>query len=54
MPAFSFEELADIHFMYGRANGNSLEARRLYSETFPSRRLPDSKTFVRSHQHLKE
>ncbi|EZA53585.1 hypothetical protein X777_06941 [Ooceraea biroi] len=54
MPAFSFQELADIHFYYGRANGNALAARRLYSEAFPNRRLPYHTTFTRIHQHLRE
>jgi len=27
---YTFAEMADIHFFYGRANGNAHEARRLY------------------------
>jgi hypothetical protein len=30
------EEYADMHFMYGKANGNALEAARLYQEAFPT------------------
>jgi hypothetical protein len=45
------EEYADMHFMYGTANGNALEAARLYQEAFPHRRQPDSRTFTRVHQH---
>jgi len=45
---FTFAEMADIHFFYGRANGNAHEARRLYQETFPNRRLPCSQTFSRN------
>ena len=44
---YTFAETADIHFLYGRANGNAHEARRLYQETFPNRRLPCSRTFSR-------
>jgi hypothetical protein len=32
------EEYADMHFMHGKANGNALEAARLYQEAFPHRR----------------
>jgi hypothetical protein len=31
------EEYVDMHFMYGKANGNALEAARLYQEAFPHR-----------------
>jgi hypothetical protein len=48
---YTFAEMADIHFFYGRANGN---ARRLYQETFPNRRLPCSRTFSRIAQRLCE
>ena len=39
---YTFAEMADIHFFYGRANGNAREARRLYQGIFPNRRLPRS------------
>ncbi|EZA50289.1 hypothetical protein X777_11300 [Ooceraea biroi] len=51
---FSFEELADIHFLYGRANGNALAAWRFYATAFPNRRLPHHTTFTRIHQQLRE
>ena len=51
---FSNEEMADIHFMYGRANGNACRAARFYHEAFPERRQPDSRVFTRSHQRLRE
>jgi hypothetical protein len=47
------EEYADMHFMYGKANGNALEAARLYREAFPHRRQPDSRTFTRVYQRLR-
>ena len=43
-----------VHVMYGKANGYALEAERLYAESFPNRRHPDSRTFTRVHQHLRE
>jgi hypothetical protein len=42
---YTFAEMADIHFFYSRADGNAREARGLYQETFPNRRLPCSRTF---------
>jgi len=50
---YTFAEMTDI-FFYGRANGNTQEARRLYQETFPNRRLPCSRTFSRIEQRLRE
>ncbi|GFV91793.1 uncharacterized protein TNCV_2974651 [Trichonephila clavipes] len=46
--------MAVIHFIYGVADGNALEVRRLYGERFPSRRLPNPKTFERLHRRLRE
>lgn len=54
MPEYSFAEMADMHFMYGKANGCALEARRLYQETFPNRQLPSDKMFSSLHQRLRE
>ena len=51
---YTFSEMADIHFFYGRANGSAHEARRLYQETFPNRRLPCSRIFWRIAQRLRE
>jgi hypothetical protein len=31
--------------LYGEALDNAVEARRLYTERFPNRRIPDSQTF---------
>ena len=39
---YSIVEYTDIHFMYGKANGNALEAAHLYAEAFPNRSHPDS------------
>ncbi|KAJ8915386.1 hypothetical protein NQ315_008273 [Exocentrus adspersus] len=51
---FTFGEYADMHLMYGLASCNALEARRLYKERFPDRRLPERKTFERVDQRLRE
>jgi hypothetical protein len=44
---YSAWEMADMHFMYDRANGNSREARRLYAEHYPQRRIPSHKLFTK-------
>ena len=54
MPDYSNEEMADIHFMYGRGNGNAYEVQRLYRAQFPNRRLPDPRTFTSVHRRLRE
>ncbi|KAJ4435224.1 hypothetical protein ANN_23802 [Periplaneta americana] len=51
---YSNQELAEIHFMYGRADGNAALARRLYQERYPQRQCPDRKTLVRLHYRLCE
>lgn len=52
--AFTFNEYADMHLMYGLASCNALEAKRLYEERFPNRRIPDRKTFERVDRRLRE
>ncbi|KAJ4433849.1 hypothetical protein ANN_16161 [Periplaneta americana] len=42
---YSNQELAEIHFMYGKADGNAALARRLYQERYPQRQCLDRKTF---------
>ncbi|KAJ4434716.1 hypothetical protein ANN_23284 [Periplaneta americana] len=51
---YSNQELAEIHFMYGKADGNAALARRLYQERYPQRQCPNRKTFVRLHYRLCE
>ena len=51
---YSIVEYTDIHFIFGKANGNMLEAARLYAEAIPNRRHPDSRTLTRIHQRLRE
>ncbi|KAJ4428903.1 hypothetical protein ANN_25897 [Periplaneta americana] len=43
---YSNQELAEMHFMYGKADGNAALARRLYQERYPQRQCSDRKTFV--------
>jgi hypothetical protein len=47
-------EMAHIHYVYGLADGNALRARRIYSERYPNRQLPNVRTFTRLHQRLVE
>jgi hypothetical protein len=48
----SAQEKADVHFMFGRANGNSEEARHLHSDHHPQRRILPHKVFSGPHQRL--
>ncbi|PSN43096.1 hypothetical protein C0J52_23607, partial [Blattella germanica] len=43
---YTNQELAEMHFMYGKADGNAALARRLYQERYPQRQCPDRKTFI--------
>ncbi|GFT85327.1 hypothetical protein TNCV_497461 [Trichonephila clavipes] len=54
MTSYTKQEMADIHFIYGVADGNALVAPRLSRERFPSRRLPNRKTFEPLHRCLRE
>lgn len=54
MTNYTNSEMADMHFVYGRANGNGLKARRLYSELYPDRIVPHHGIFARIHQRLRE
>ncbi|KAJ4437933.1 hypothetical protein ANN_13872 [Periplaneta americana] len=51
---YSNQELAEIYFMYGKADSNAALAHRLYQERYPQRQCPDRKTFVRLHYRLCE
>lgn len=51
---FNYQEQADIHIMFGRAFGNCMEARRLYEEAFPNRRVPCRTVFARVDRTLRE
>ncbi|GFS98588.1 uncharacterized protein TNCV_2987201 [Trichonephila clavipes] len=53
MDRFTNAELADIHLMYGAAQGNGAAAERMYRERFPGRKHPDRRTFERIHRELR-
>lgn len=54
MNEYSFGELADIHLMYGHADGNRQLATRMYQEIFPCRQTPNHQTFVAVDRQLQE
>lgn len=54
MAAFTSQEMADMHLIYGEARGNGMEAQRLYQERFPNRRHPHHATFASIHQRLRD
>jgi hypothetical protein len=43
-----------MHLMYGLAEGNAVEAKRLYAEKFVGRRIPYKKTFEAVDRRLRE
>ncbi|GFT53160.1 hypothetical protein TNCV_4232761 [Trichonephila clavipes] len=45
---------ADMHYMYGLANGNGRVVLRMYHAQFPNRRKPDHSIFQRLHRQLHE
>jgi hypothetical protein len=49
---YSAWEMADMHFVYGCATGNSQEARRLYAEHYPQHRIPAHKLFTSNWANL--
>ena len=54
MKRYSNLEMTDMHLMYGLAMCNASKAKRLYSEYFPIRRIPNKKTFQKIHERLWE
>jgi hypothetical protein len=54
MDVYTFQEMADMHLIYGRAYGNNREARLLYQQSFPQWHLPHRQTFVNIDCHLRE
>ena len=54
MAAYSNIEWADMHYMYGRANGNCRKAQRFYQEMFPQRRCASKNTYYLIHFTLQE
>lgn len=54
MPVYSNVEMANMHFLYGLANGNALKARRFYAERYPERHLASSRMFSKIHLRLQQ
>lgn len=54
MAAYTYEEYADMMLAYGFANSNASEAKRLYQERYPNRRVPDRRTFSTTYRRLRE
>ncbi|GFV55782.1 DUF4817 domain-containing protein [Trichonephila clavipes] len=50
MGDFMYAERADMHYMYGTANGNNRAALRMQ---FPDRRIMDHRIFQRLHHLLR-
>ncbi|KAF2898183.1 hypothetical protein ILUMI_07987 [Ignelater luminosus] len=44
MNQYTNREMADIHYVYGKADGNTREAQRLYRGMFPGRQRPAKDT----------
>ena len=51
---YSNIEYCDMLLMYGEARQNATEARRLYHQQFPQRRLPSDKTIQAVHVRIRE
>lgn len=54
MAGYTNSEMAEMHFIYGLANGNAREAQRRYIERYPNRLIPDPRTFTNIHRRLME
>lgn len=50
---YSRDDYVNMVLLYGEARQNSREARRLYQERFPGRRLPSADTFRRVERRLR-
>jgi hypothetical protein len=54
MERYSIVEYADMHFVYGLAEGNARLAERLYTQRFPHRQHPNHKVFIAVHNRIRE
>lgn len=54
MERYTWAEKADMHLVYGKANGCGRRAQRLYREQFPNRMIPDYRTFTSIDRQLRE
>ncbi|GFV19150.1 hypothetical protein TNCV_3223681 [Trichonephila clavipes] len=53
MGDFTYAEIADMHYMYGRANGNGRAALRRYHTQFSDPRMPDYRIFQLHRIHVR-
>ena len=51
---FSFEEYADMIYVYGFCDGNSVLAVAEYQQRFPNRRIPNRRVFTGVYQALRD
>lgn len=51
---FTNAELADMHLLYGLADGDGQAALRMYRERYPTRRVPHYQMFEQLHRNLIE
>ena len=51
---FSFEEYADMIYVYGFCDGNSVLAVGEYQQRFPNRRIPNRRVFTGVYQALRD
>jgi len=51
---FSVAEYADVIYVYGFFDGNSLDALPEYQQRFPNRRIPTRRLFTRVYQTLRD
>ncbi|GFW11745.1 hypothetical protein TNCV_1082911 [Trichonephila clavipes] len=54
MGDLTYDENADMHYMYGCANGNHKAALQMYHAQFPGRQMPDHRIFQGLHRQLRE
>ncbi|GFW30616.1 hypothetical protein TNCV_455541 [Trichonephila clavipes] len=54
MEDFTYAENADMHYVYGRANGNGRAVIRMYHPQFPDRRMSKQRIFQRLLRQLRE
>jgi len=52
--SFSVAEYADMIYVYGFCDGNSVHAVAEYQRRFPDRRIPTRKVFTRIYQTLRD
>ena len=54
MQRFTNAEMADMHLIYGAAEGNGRLASRMYRERFPNREVPGPAFFINLHMRLRD